>query len=261
MPRIGLALLALLGLALATRRLAGERNLPPKESSVAPVLVELFTSEGCSSCPPADAFLQQLDTQPFPGAQLIVLSEHVDYWNHIGWTDPYSASAYSKRQSAYGDHFRLDSVYTPQMVVDGTEEFAGNNSVEAGKVFHKAMTAEKISVRISGATLETSVLRAHVETGPFSAPEGKADVFFVVALNHAESQVARGENAGRLLTHVAVVRNLVKVGGVEFGKAFSRDVSLKLPPGLAPRSLRVIAFVQEPGPGRVLGAALEKLTK
>jgi len=261
MPRIGLVLLALLGLALATRRLAGEENLPPKESSAAPVLVELFTSEGCSSCPPADAFLQQLDTQPFPGAHLIVLSEHVDYWNHIGWTDPYSSGAYSQRQSAYGDRFRLDSVYTPQMVVDGTEEFAGNNSGEARKVFHQAIAAEKISVRISGATLQTGVLRAHVETGPFSAPERQADVFFVVALNHAESRVARGENAGRLLTHVAVVRNLVKVGRMEFGKAFSQDVSLKLQPGVEARSLRVIAFVQEPGPGHVLGAALEKLTK
>jgi len=223
--------------------------------------VELFTSEGCSSCPPADAFLQQLDTQPFPGAHLIVLSEHVDYWNHIGWTDPYSSGAYSQRQSAYGDRFRLDSVYTPQMVVDGTEEFAGNNSGEARKVFHQAIAAEKISVRISGATLQTGVLRAHVETGPFSAPERQADVFFVVALNHAESRVARGENAGRLLTHVAVVRNLVKVGRMEFGKAFSQDVSLKLQPGVEARSLRVIAFVQEPGPGHVLGAALEKLTK
>lgn len=261
MNRIGLALLLVFGLAIATRLVAGEGNPWSDRSSPAPVLVELFTSEGCSSCPPADALLQQLDAQPFPGAQLIVLSEHVDYWNHIGWTDPYSSAAYSKRQSAYGSRLRLESVYTPQMIVDGTDEFVGNSSSEARKVFDRAVAVEKIPVRISGVTLENNYLRAHIETGSLLSHERKGDVFLVVALNHAESQVARGENAGRRLTHVAVVRNLAKVGSVAAGKAFSQDVSVKLQAGAERKDLRVIAFVQEPGPGRVLGVALEKLTK
>jgi hypothetical protein len=227
-----------------------------------PVLVELFTSEGCSSCPPADAFLQKLDAQPVAGAEMIVLSEHVDYWNSVGWKDPYSAHFYSDRQNAYGRRFDLNSVYTPQMVVDGTSEFTGSDAALADKAFVKALGKPKLAVRLSNITSTgTNVLRVHIETGALAASFGvrEAEIYIAAALNRAESHVSHGENAGRTLEHVAVVKSMVKVGTLRQGQAFEKDVQLKLDPGSDWRNLRLIAFVQEPGQGRVIGAALQTL--
>jgi hypothetical protein len=234
----------------------------PRRDLPTPVLVELFTSEGCSSCPPADALLQQLDlSQPVDGAQLIVLSEHVDYWNNIGWSDPFSSHFFSDRQSAYSSRFGLSSVYTPQMVVDGTTEFVGNDSRLVSQTVRKALAVQKVPVRISGISLDPPhTLRAHVEADalPETFKARKADVYLVVALNHAVSQVLRGENGGRRLTHVAVVQSLTKVGSLEMGTNFAQDVRVKVDsrPDLA--NLRVIAFLQQAGQRQVLGAVMER---
>ncbi len=239
-------------------------SAPPSREVASPVLVELFTSEGCSSCPPADALLQQLDrTQPVKGAQLIVLSEHVDYWNRIGWTDPYSSRFFSDRQSTYGDRFGLRSVYTPQMVVDGETEFVGNDSRLASRAVEKALALPKVAIRISDISMDAETLRAHVDSDalPEFAKVRKADVYLVVALNHAESQVLRGENSGRRLTHVGVVQSLTKIGSLESGKTFSQDVRVKLDSGTDPANLRVIAFIQQPGQRQILGVAQQQPQK
>jgi len=228
-----------------------------------PMLVELFTSEGCSSCPPADKFLQTLDGQPIPGAEIIVLSEHVDYWNHIGWRDPYSASFYSQRQSVYAKRFGLDSVYTPQMVVDGTSQFVGSNSGQADKAFRKALVVPKLPVHLSSISADAAnTLHAHLETGTLDSSFGlrEAEVYVAVALSRAESQVSAGENSGHKLTHVSVVKSLTKIGALKQGQVLTQDVRLTLEPGSDARKLRLIAFVQEPRQGRVLGAASMPVT-
>jgi hypothetical protein len=247
-------------LSITAAVLMGASETASSSGGRTPVLVELFTSEGCSSCPPADAFLQKLDRQPITGAYMIVLSEHVDYWNHIGWKDPYSDRFYSDRQSAYARRLGLDSVYTPQMVVDGTSEFVGSDVAFADKAFAKALARPKISIRLSSVSLATTnVLSAHLETSllPASFGSGESNVYLAVALNRAESHVANGENAGRTLAHVAVARSIAKVGTLRQGQTFAQDVQLRLEPGSDARNLRIIAFVQEPGQGRVIGAAAQ----
>jgi hypothetical protein len=214
------------------------------------VLVELFTSEGCSSCPPADALLQSLER---PG--VIVLSEHVDYWNQIGWTDPYSSAMFSSRQSVYAKRFGLESVYTPQMVVDGAVEFVGSDAVRARKAIAETARVDKADVRVfaigSRARVEVDVLPAALEK------RGGA-VYLAVASDEATSQVLGGENSGRRLHHVAVVRSLTSIGEVRRGIPFVKEVPVGRAVGNGP--VRLVAFVQEHGQGRVLGVAMVEVS-
>ena len=225
-----------------------------------PILVELFTSEGCSSCPPADALLEKMDaSQPVSGAQLIVLSEHVNYWDHDGWKDPHSSAALTERQELYEKALGLNTPYTPQLIVDGTKEAHMNNPEQANKVFRDAVSIPKIPVRIGEVKFDgvPAVLTTRIEAeGGFD--KRSADVYVATVLDRVESQVLHGENGGRHLTHVAVVLEIRKIGKLSKGNTFGENVLLKLQPGTDAKNLRIIAFVQEPGPGKVLGAALWK---
>jgi hypothetical protein len=260
------ALLAISVLSLGSLQLVGAAGTPAdrtnEESDRGPVLVELFTSEGCSSCPPADVLLERLDrSQPIAGAELIVLSEHVDYWNDSGWKDPYSSNEFSQRQSAYAAQFGLGSIYTPQMVVDGRFELVGSDERRATQVIDNAAKIKKIPVSISFGPTDEKATTLHIETGPLprsiTAESESASVFLAIADNSDESHVSWGENAGRTLKHVAVLRSLIRIGAVDESAGFSRDVKVDLN-SRNPRNLRIAVIVQESGVGRVLGAGLAR---
>ena len=226
-----------------------------------PVLVELFTSEGCSDCPPADALLERLDrSQPVAGVELIVLSEHVDYWNHIGWKDPWSARAYSERQAAYASRFRLASVYTPQMVVDGKVEFVGSDERRALAAIEAEAKAQKISMSLSGAHMTPKgALAVHVEAGPLRSGSGTTNVLVAVVDEADESHVTAGENGGRTLKHVAVLRELKQVGALNSSKGLSQAVEIAAPPGNG--NLRLVAFAQDATTGEIRGVAAVRVAK
>jgi hypothetical protein len=227
-------------------------SLPALAAPANPILVELFTSEGCSDCPPADTFLKALDaTQPIPGAQLIVLEEHVDYWDDQGWRDPFSSHALTLRQSEYVDRLHVkNGPYTPQMVIDGSEAFVGSDRGQAGRAFAKERSIPKTNVQISALHVEGAKILAHVDIADVPS---KAEVFVAVAVDHAQSQVLRGENSGRALEHVAVVERLSSIGKMKKGEPFSKDVAIKM--DHPEKDYRVIAFVQQADEGKVLGAA------
>jgi hypothetical protein len=212
-----------------------------------PVLVELFTSEGCSSCPPADALLRELERSPsIPGVTVIAMSEHVDYWNHLGWSDPFSSAQMSARQQAYATHLGTQGIYTPQMIVDGVYEFTGGNSARAYHSIADASTRPKLEL------IAHALSRAKLH---ISAPASRAaaDLFVATVYDPDPSAVSRGENSGRHLTHISVVKSLRKVGEIGPKKPFDADVPVSA--GAQLPNERLIIFAQERGQGRVLGVA------
>ena len=259
---LGFASLSIFPLAYAQAPPSGT-SLPASNATQAsvPVLVELFTSEGCSSCPPADILLQRLDdNQPIPGTQLIVLSEHVTYWDQQGWKDPNSSSALTYRQSVYENSLGVREPYTPQLVVDGNQSVSLEKLKNLEDALNKAKGNAKIPVRISNVTVDPSdaaTLHAHIEADT-NTDKHSADVYLAVALNHVESQVLRGENGGKHLIHVAVVQQLNKVGKIPKGKSFAQDVQVKLKPNEDLKSIRLVVFAQAPGQGKLLGATMQK---
>src|SRR5215510_2318545 len=239
----------------------------PADGARSPVIVELFTSEGCSSCPPADNVLAQLQqTQPVAGAEVIALSEHVDYWNYIGWSDSFSSSAFSARQETYAQAFRQqDSIYTPQMIVDGQTEFNGSAMNKAREAIAKAAGSPKADVRIVIPETKTQKdnqkvrLNVSVKNVPPVNRGDVAEVILAITEDNLSSNVSRGENSGRKLAHTAVVREMRALGRVDQAKAFDSETNMAIAKGWKRDDLRVVVFVQERAHRRVLGAAVLNL--
>jgi hypothetical protein len=231
-----------------------------KPAAVPAVLVELFTSEGCSTCPPADKLLTDLDqNQPLEGVQVIALSEHVDYWNRLGWKDPFSSAQFSQRQADYARALSLDDFYTPQMIVDGRSQFVGSKRAAALEAIAKAAGTPKADVRLTVKTLTSNsiALTVQVENLPAVSRGDKAEVMLAITESGLMNKVSRGENAGRDLAHSSVTRKLIKIGDAD-GATFNAQPTVRLESLWKRQQLKVIVFVQERSSRRVLGAAAIK---
>jgi hypothetical protein len=253
MKRIVVALLAAFAAGASSEQVS---DAPRGERAAGrvPVVVELFTSEGCSSCPPADALLRQLAReQPLPGVEIVTLGEHVDYWNDLGWPDPFSSAAFSARQSRYQARvFTSGVVYTPQLVVDGVAEAVGSNASAVRRAVQKAATRVKLGVHLSAAR---DGAHAVVDIAVDAPRAGGADVVLVAVEDGLTTDVPRGENRGRTLSHDAVVRWLGTVGRVGAGNATRLEHALPLAADWNAEHMRIVALVQDSASLAILGAA------
>jgi hypothetical protein len=239
---------------------AGAQTPPP--AGPVPVLVELFTSEGCSSCPPADDVLTRLvATQPVAGAQVIALGEHVDYWDHLGWRDAFSSATFSRRQTEYADRvFHGGSIYTPQLVVNGRQEVVGSDyrkAVAAISNAAKAGSRLRVSLTVDPATNAQRVAQLHIASADGTPLKDSAEVWLAIVENGLTTRVARGENGGRTLQHSAVVRTIRNVTVIPGGSSnWSGSTPVTLAPDWNRSATRLVAFAQDRANRQVLGAAV-----
>lgn len=234
---------------------------PKPESLAQPTLaegfavVELFTSQGCSSCPPADRLLSKLlKEEASSDRQVYFLSFHVDYWNYIGWKDPFSSRMYTERQYAYSRAFEQGSVYTPQMVVNGKTFFVGSSEAEARNAIKTALS-QGAATRLELGEVSTTLTKTECSFTLGQALED-AQLVAVVVEKNISTPVSRGENSGRTLAHDQVVRAYQVQ---DLGKLNQGKVSLSLPEGLKPEQAEIIAFVQKKGSREIMAAAKRPL--
>lgn len=242
----------------------------PQAASPVPVLVELFTSEGCSDCPPADKVLDQLiQMQPASGAEVIGLGAHVDYWDRLGWKDRFSSAALTKRQRVYATRFANDSIYTPQMVVDGRVQFVGSDAAAARRAIGKAISEPHGVVRVTiedvarsfpgrgdrGAESPALHVTVTVTDLPKLSRADRADIVVAMTEDGLRSDVKRGENKGRTLTHAAVARCMATIGEVTSEGPTSASATIPVAADWKRDQLKVVAFVQERRSRRILASA------
>jgi hypothetical protein len=208
-----------------------------------PLVVELFTSEGCSSCPPAEAYIGQLSTR----ADVVALAFHVDYWDDLGWRDRFELAQSVKRQDIYARNLHHASVYTPQLVIDGRFDAVGAD----GSAIAKALAAQRTSVPLRVSLHDAELL---VDVG--ARPQSPAcDVLLVAYLHHALSAIGRGENAGRNLEEYNIVREVRSLGGWK-----GEPQAFRVPASSLPHDATDVAvLIQSSGQGPMVGAAVQAL--
>ena len=251
-------------LALSDRNSWSDGPDPAPPSGHAVVVAELFTSEGCSSCPPADAVLGTLvRDQPVPSVEVVGLGEHVDYWDHLGWRDPYSSRSFSNRQVDYDSRvFRSSPVYSPQLIIDGQYEAVGSDIAAIRKAIVRAANSPKVPMHVDASIKDAGQITVLVQVNswPGATLREPGDVVVAITQDRVSDDVPRGENRGRHLTHSAVVRSLAVVGSIPGpATAFGTNTSLTIDPEWSMQDLHVTAFVQERGSRRILGAGSARL--
>jgi hypothetical protein len=225
-----------------------------------PVVVELFTSEGCSSCPPADALLLQLETsQSIPGASVIAIEEHVDYWNHDGWTDPYSSAEWTQRQVDYVTHFKDKEPYTPQQIVDGQVEMTGGQEQKTAQAIQQAAAQRKTEITLTASNSSPDGTQLNVRVGKLtgSTDRDTAEIWLAITESGLASSVNAGENAGRNLRHAPVLRSLHKIGvaNAKNDSAFESSQKLRFKSSWNRQNLQLAVLIQEKKSLKILGAA------
>jgi hypothetical protein len=223
-------------------------------SSNSSILVELFTSEGCSSCPPADELLAKIDGRHMPDGQSItILGEHVDYWDGQGWRDRFSSRVFTERQQEYARRFQIPEPYTPEVIVDGAQQFVGNNPKRLQDALTRASAQPKTQIQISIVGISNKEISFHVHVDPLPSPHRGADLMAALAENSDDTQVRGGENKGRVLHHAAPVLAIDRLGKVHAAGA-DKDFSMHIPKMGIIGNMRLVVFVQAPDYGIVLGS-------
>lgn len=209
------------------------------------VLLELFTSEGCPTCPPADANLAFLEReQPFKDTEIVTLALHVDYWNSVNWKDIYSSPLFSRRQQLYTQALKVDQSYTPQMVVDGQNQFAGGNLAKAQKTILEAAKTPKASVEVTAATDKVKIKISDVPA------HQNATVFLAIT----ENALVSNRKTGAEPPHTSVVRILSPLGILAAAqKSLELETILPTQPEWKKDNLRIVVFVQENASRKILG--------
>lgn len=228
-----------------------------------PVIVELFTSEGCSSCPPADALLKELsDRQPLEGVQVVALEEHVDYWDRLGWRDPFSSGEFTQRQSDYARVFGSDSVYTPQMIVDGERELVGSRGGSARETIHRAASLPKFMISLqpmAGGNPQEALLQLKIDNPNGVSPRGGLQLWAAVTEKNLQTDVKAGENSGELLKHAPVVRSLHKLPLPANAAGYQTQIQVPLDARWKKENLAAVVFLAEQGSQKIVGVGTTSL--